>query len=185
MYRRAMGFSFLLLNCCGSIDGISIDQTEPGPCAVAQTSDAGAGQGGDAGAGDAGGACDAAGQYPAIVAQVSGLRSDQGTVFVALFSSASGFSSNHALRGGTAAIVDRTATLVFHDVPPGTYAVSFFHDENANSTLDTNSFGIPVEGFGFSRDGHGTFGPPDFGQIDFGHAAADAPQDVIMHAVYY
>ena len=50
---------------------------------------------------------------------------------------------------------------VFRHVAPGTYAVSLFHDANANGRLD-KTLGIPNEGFGFSRDAPVQFGPPKF-----------------------
>ena len=37
-----------------------------------------------------------------------------------------------------------------------------FHDENSNEELDTNFIGIPKEGFGFSNDAFGKFGPKKF-----------------------
>ena len=36
------------------------------------------------------------------------------------------------------------------------------HDENDNKKLDTNLIGIPKEGFGYSKDAMGRFGPPKF-----------------------
>jgi uncharacterized protein (DUF2141 family) len=44
---------------------------------------------------------------------------------------------------------------------PGTYAISLFHDENANARLD-KTMSIPREGFGFSRNPKIGFGPPRF-----------------------
>lgn len=51
--------------------------------------------------------------------------------------------------------------LDFVDLPPGSYAVALFHDENDNGRLDKR-FGIPTEGFGFSNNPHLWFGPPSF-----------------------
>jgi len=59
-------------------------------------------------------------------------------------------------------IADNTCILVFKDLPPGMYAIQFIHDENGNDELDTNFLGIPKEGFGFSNDAFGRFGPKDF-----------------------
>ena len=42
------------------------------------------------------------------------------------------------------------------------YAIRYFHDENNNDELDTNFIGIPKEGFGFSNDAFGKFGPKKF-----------------------
>ena len=56
---------------------------------------------------------------------------------------------------------------VFENVPPGTYALSIIHDSNENGELDSNFFGMPKEGFGFSNDVMGTFGPPSFQKASF------------------
>jgi uncharacterized protein (DUF2141 family) len=46
-------------------------------------------------------------------------------------------------------------------VPPGTWAVLAYQDENSNNELDT-LLGIPRENYGFSRDARSHFGPPSF-----------------------
>lgn len=48
---------------------------------------------------------------------------------------------------------------------PGRYALSLFHDENANAKLDT-FLGVPREGFGFSRNPVIRFGAPKFDSVD-------------------
>ena len=45
---------------------------------------------------------------------------------------------------------------------PNRLAVSAFHDANANTRLDKNSFGIPTERYGFSKNPKRGFGPPKF-----------------------
>lgn len=57
--------------------------------------------------------------------------------------------------------------LKFDSVPTGRYAISAYHDENGNQKLDRNAFGIPIEGYGFSRDARGNFGPPKFEDAAF------------------
>jgi uncharacterized protein (DUF2141 family) len=52
--------------------------------------------------------------------------------------------------------------LRFEDVPAGPYAVTVHHDEDGDFAFDTGLFGIPTEGYGFSRNAHAPFGPPDF-----------------------
>ena len=52
--------------------------------------------------------------------------------------------------------------IVFDRVPAGEFAVAAYHDENSNGKLDTGAFGRPTEGYGFSRDAKGNFGPPSF-----------------------
>jgi uncharacterized protein (DUF2141 family) len=44
------------------------------------------------------------------------------------------------------------ASYTFKNLSPGKYAVFVYHDENNNGKLDTNLFGVPKEGFGFSNN---------------------------------
>ena len=55
-----------------------------------------------------------------------------------------------------------SVTVVVRKVPPGTYAVQSFHDENRNLELDRNFLGLPKEGVGFSNDAPMRFGPPRY-----------------------
>ena len=50
------------------------------------------------------------------------------------------------------AVTDKTVTVVFTDLPKGTYAVSLFQDTNGNEVLDKNGLGIPKEKYGFSNN---------------------------------
>ncbi|MGJ9418298.1 DUF2141 domain-containing protein [Massilia sp. CMS3.1] len=61
-------------------------------------------------------------------------------------------------------------------VPPGTWAVVAYQDENSNGELDTNLLGIPKEAYGFSRDARSKFGPPGFedAAIEVGEAPTTA-----------
>jgi len=59
-------------------------------------------------------------------------------------------------------IVNAHTRFVFEGVPAGEFAVALIHDENANSKLDTNLFGIPSEGWGTSRDAKANAGPPEY-----------------------
>ena len=100
---------------------------------------------------------------------VNALRSDRGQVVCALFSSAADFpkKADKALAHVKSTISDRHATCDFNNVPPGTYAISAFHDENSNGKLDTNFLGIPREGVGASNNAKGHFGPPKFAAAAF------------------
>ena len=95
-----------------------------------------------------------------LTIEVSGARSEQGTVSAALYASAESW-MKQALRGERVAAGARTL-LVFRDLPAGTYALAVFHDANGNGKLDTNVVGMPIEAYGFSRDARGNFGPPKF-----------------------
>lgn len=45
-------------------------------------------------------------------------------------------------------------------LPPGTYAVSVYHDEDGDRDFDRTLVGIPTEGFGFSNDAESKVGLP-------------------------
>jgi uncharacterized protein (DUF2141 family) len=107
---------------------------------------------------------------------VEGIRSVAGTVLIGLYDSASsfdraielsskeGFLNDPHRVGGTAlrANPSATASAVFSGLPPGSYAVILFHDENENGRLDRTFWGVPVEPYGFSNDAQGFLGPPSF-----------------------
>lgn len=56
-------------------------------------------------------------------------------------------------------------SLRLSELEPGRYAVTLFHDENANHRLD-KLLGIPREGFGFSRNPKLRLGPPRYDSVD-------------------
>jgi uncharacterized protein (DUF2141 family) len=57
--------------------------------------------------------------------------------------------------------------VTLHDIPPGRYAVTVYHDENANQDLDLNMLGMPKEAYGFSNDPPMLMGPPLFKDSSF------------------
>jgi len=60
------------------------------------------------------------------------------------------------------AIKDNKCAFSVKNLKPGKYAVRYFHDENLNGEMETNMFGKPTEGYGFSNNVTGKFGPPPF-----------------------
>ncbi len=91
----------------------------------------------------------------------------QGAVRAALFDKAEGFPRGTPLRTATALSVQGKATLQFADLPPGEYALTAFLDDNSNSKLDSNLFGLPTEPYGFSRNARAMAGPPPFADATF------------------
>ncbi|WP_051293975.1 DUF2141 domain-containing protein [Pseudoduganella violaceinigra] len=57
--------------------------------------------------------------------------------------------------------------LNFTGIAPGSYAVMVYHDENNNGKLDKAASGMPLEGYGFSRNARGHWGPPNFDDARF------------------
>jgi uncharacterized protein (DUF2141 family) len=68
--------------------------------------------------------------------------------------------NNHVVKGISGEIKNNRCIITINDLKAGKYTFKYFHDENENKKLDTNWIGIPTEGFGFSNNVWGTFGPP-------------------------
>ena len=95
---------------------------------------------------------------------VTELRSADGLVRLAIFDNSDEFPVGEKVQSRDVPARAAAQTVVFTGLKPGRYAVAMHHDENRNQELDTYFFGLPKEGYGFSRDAPGLFGPPDFEQ---------------------
>lgn len=99
----------------------------------------------------------------------TGLRNDNGTVSVTLYSEKP--ASFMAHRGWIAQDrvkpAGRQAEACFALSGPGTYAVAVYHDANDNHHFDRTFLGLPAEGYGFSNDAPTPVGPPPFSAAKF------------------
>ncbi len=109
-----------------------------------------------------------------LIVSVSNLENNEGSVFVALFNSADGFPSEgkKALKTSRVIIKNKTATVIFDDLPFGYYATTTYHDENGNNKIET-IFGIPKEGVGASNMRTILLGAPKFERSKFNHQAKE------------
>ena len=97
-----------------------------------------------------------------LTVEVLNPKLQQGSINVALYTTAEGWlKDGQSLAAQRVPVVEKTV-LVFRNLQPGSYAISLFHDENGNGTMDKNAIGIPSERYGFSRDARGMMGPPAF-----------------------
>ena len=118
-----------------------------------------------------------------LIVTIDGLHSVQGNVFVGLYASPSKFLNGNqtdAMRRVGASTAPITVT--FDNLPPGTYAVGAYHDENANDHLDTNLLGLPIEGYALSNGVRAVFSKPDFYKAAFTVGVGDKP--VALHIRY-
>lgn len=106
---------------------------------------------------------------------VAGISSDKGVVRLAICPPDSGFPDcgKRAVRTAVVPVLQGQARANFAQLAPGAYAVSAFHDANANGRLDT-FLGIPREGFGFSRNPAIHMRAPRFGEAQIPLKGASA-----------
>ena len=107
---------------------------------------------------------------PGIHVKVLNIKNSTGTVACALFESPVGFPDEYLRFATNIMVIKIRATRArcdFEDIAPGTYAVVVVHDENMNGKLDTNRWGLPTEGYGFSNDVRALLGSPSFSAASF------------------
>ena len=93
---------------------------------------------------------------------VAHLRSGKGMIRLCLTADPTNFPACvDDARAVTRSVPATQTQVTFGALPDGDYALAVIHDENSNKKLDT-LFGVPREGFGFSRNPAILFGPPRF-----------------------
>jgi uncharacterized protein (DUF2141 family) len=97
---------------------------------------------------------------------ITGMKSDKGDVYVALYNSENTFLKK-PFKTTIVKVTDKKATAVFKELQKGVYAVSIFHDKNENKKMDTNFLGIPKEPIGMSNNAKGFMGPPKYKDAKF------------------
>lgn len=116
--------------------------------------------------------------------EIKTFKNTNGQVVVALFNSSTNYSNNIIYKSFITPVTSTAMKIKFDSIPAGTYALSCIHDENSNSVLDQNVFGIPTEGYGFSNNPGITFGQPSFSQVKFTVAEKDSIK-MIVDLIYF
>jgi len=91
-----------------------------------------------------------------LTVAVTGVKDTSGQVAIAVFAGPEDFPKDDtkAIRRIVVPIDGATnsAKVVVPDLPAGTYAIAAFHDNNNSGKLETNLFGMPTKGYGFSNN---------------------------------
>jgi uncharacterized protein (DUF2141 family) len=109
-------------------------------------------------------------ECPSINVKIKNISNSTGVVACAIFESAEGFPDKFmkfASKIMITQIEGEDASFEFSDILPGKYAIAVIHDENYNGKLDSNFFGIPKEGYGFSSGAEVTLSAPSFSDAVF------------------
>jgi len=89
--------------------------------------------------------------------EILDLRNNNGNIMLQLFDS-----NQNVLTQVKSIIKDNKSSFSVPNLTLGKYAVRYYHDENMNGKMETNLLGKPTEGYGFSNNVIGKFGPPPF-----------------------
>ena len=99
-----------------------------------------------------------------LLLYVDNVTASQGNIMLAVFAKADGFPQDEkkAIKLQVVPAGKGIQKIDLGSFPRGKYAIAVYHDANKDGKLNTNRFGIPVEGYAFSNNVRGYFGPPDF-----------------------
>lgn len=118
-----------------------------------------------------------------LTVTITGVHSDKGNVYVALFDTPANFPDGDAsIRHLKVKASTQPIVVAFNDLPPGTYAVGCYHDEDLLGHFKTNIFGYPLDGYALSNGIRAVISRPTFAEAAF---PVDAPDtNVTLHVKY-
>ncbi|HPI94051.1 MAG TPA: DUF2141 domain-containing protein [Deltaproteobacteria bacterium] len=104
-----------------------------------------------------------------LTIHVTGIKSTSGYLDIAVADSEPGFlEKDRSYTQIRTRVNGPEMSVMLKGLPFNDYAVSVFHDENANGTLDRNMRGAPKELLGYSNNVRGKSGPPQYTASRFG-----------------
>lgn len=126
-------------------------------------------------------------QQPAegLTLTVTNLRNNNGFVLISLYKDGSGYPDDaaRAVRNEKVAIYNNRAVIIFPELSSGSYGIAILHDENNDQKMNKNALGLPKEGYGFSNNVMGAFGPPSWKRASFRYNAGEK-KEVSIRARY-
>lgn len=114
-------------------------------------------------------------KYQSIEVSVTNVSSESGTVEFALYNEEGFMKEPIAAQSGK--INGKLSTVVFENIPNGTYAIICFHDANENKRMDFEMNGMPIENYGVSNNVF-AMGPPVFESAKFEHKNSDKKLEI-------
>jgi len=103
-----------------------------------------------------------------LTVTITGVHSAKGDVYVALFNRAENFpDGDYSIRHLKVKASTKPIVVSFDDIPPGTYAVGCYHDEDKLGHFKTNWIGYPLDGYALSNGIRAVIARPTFAQAAF------------------
>jgi uncharacterized protein (DUF2141 family) len=111
-----------------------------------------------------------------LTVEIEQLRNNKGKLLLELNTD-----KEEVIKGFAGTIAANKSFVVINDLKPGKFAFRYFHDENNDEKLNTNFMGIPKEGYGFSNNAKGSFGPPSFDKMVFEITKSDTMRCTVTY----
>ncbi len=102
-----------------------------------------------------------------VMFEIEGIKNNAGKIYLSLFKGKENYQNGKAEAWQIVKPEQGSKVVVFNDLSEGEYVVKYFHDENDNRKLETNLFGSPTEGYGFSNDAKPNYGPAKYEDMKF------------------
>lgn len=112
--------------------------------------------------------------------KLSGIKSNSGTIRVAVFSSSDGFPDHRkatftqSFALATETISKEEITLQLDPLDAGIYSIAVYHDLDDSNQLNKALIGYPLEPYGFSRNARSLTGPPAFSKARIQVSSAES-----------
>jgi uncharacterized protein (DUF2141 family) len=103
-----------------------------------------------------------------LTVTIDGARNANGSIAAGIFASESGFPKPEQVFAAFRIKAKQgPVSFTVHNLPPGRYAVTAYHDENNNGKLDADVTGAPTEGYGVSNNAREILSPPFWSKASF------------------
>lgn len=101
-----------------------------------------------------------------LTIKVSNVKDIQGKMFFALYDKASDFpKEGRYTKRVSVKVSEKTVSYTFEGLDEKDYAIAVFHDKNGDGKCNLNFFGVPTEGYGFSKNFKPVFSAPKFDDV--------------------
>jgi uncharacterized protein (DUF2141 family) len=122
-----------------------------------------------------------AAQAAQLTITVEGIRSAKGVIRISVYPSRAEWPDHPSGQHDHAEPAKSGSVVFTTDLPPGTYAVNGFHDEDGSGKFKTSLIGLPEEGYFFSNNVRAGLSAPSFESASFKLPPEGAAISISVH----
>lgn len=100
-----------------------------------------------------------------LIVSIKNIDGGGGEIYAQIFNGIENYQNNIAEDQTMLTAKKGTIQLIFNNLKVGEYVVRLFHDQNNNQKFDQDASGMPMEGYAFSNEAMGIFGPPSYNDM--------------------